>query len=338
MTVTRREVANQALSWVGATEGDGTYEHIMDIFNSNHQGYRYDGEGCSEFACACALAFGQEGEDAIFVANWAQGLSNQYKNAGRFYTDYSQIKIGDFAFWNTGSGDIDHTEIIVGFNGSHLWTVDGNDHHSVKRYDCPLPKSRIVGYGRNLFSDEEPQPIPYDFNELLKSSISQIRLEEGMTSPLVSLLQTYLAHWGHYDRDITGHFGSGTADSVRRWQKRNIELGIYDGEVTGAIGSKSWEVIMKDLDSAEVVSEKTYQEKFILDWASNNFAISKGSLLTDLVKFVQSYLEYYNYYDGGVDGDFGNHTEECVMNWQRDKGLPVTGVIDADDWQLIFKG
>lgn len=331
---TRKQVVDQALSWIGATEGDGLYEHIMDIFNSNHQGYRYDGEGCSEFACACALAFGQEGEDAIFVANWAQGLSNQYKNAGRFYTDYSQIKIGDFVFWNTGSGDIDHTEIIVGFNGSHLWTVDGNDHHSVQRYDCPLPKGRIVGYGRNLFSDEEPQPIPYDFNKLLKSSISQIRLEEGMTSPLVSLLQTYLAHWGHYDRDITGHFGSGTADSVRRWQAKNNELGIYDGDITGAIGGKSWDVILKGLDA----NDKTYQEDKILKWFCANIPIAAGSELTEIVKLIQSYLGYYNYYPYEIDGIFGNGTQEAVMKWQMEHYLPSDGIINEDDWSVILRG
>lgn len=66
--------------------------------------------------------------------------------------------------------------------------------------------------------------------------------------------------------------------------------------------------------------------------------IAQKGDINDYVKVAQEYFEYYNYYDGGIDGDFGNNTENGVRRWQQDMGLPVTGVIDADDWAVILKG
>lgn len=246
MSITRKQVVEKALSWVGARKGDGWYEGIMEIFNSNSQGYRYDGEGCSEFACACALAFGKEGEDAIFVANWAEGIANKYKKANRFHTD-GIPKPGDFCFWNTGSGDIDHVEIVVDATANYIWTVNGNANYSVQRDECSIPRKSYMGWGENLFADDEPVPAPYDFGALLKSSLMEIRLKEGVESPLVKVLQVYLGYWGWYDGDVTGHFGALTKKAVTGWQEKNIELGIYDGEATGEVGPKSWEVILRDL-------------------------------------------------------------------------------------------
>ena len=37
----------------------------------------------------------------------------------------------------------------------------------------------------------------------------------------------------------------------------------------------------------------------------------------------------------GADGDFGRDTENAIRTYQRRKGLPVTGVIDADDWSSV---
>ena len=59
----------------------------------------------------------------------------------------------------------------------------------------------------------------------------------------------------------------------------------------------------------------------------------------DYVKAWQRYLLSCNIDIGksGVDGDFGSYTERGVKLYQRIKGLPVTGIIDADDWDSVGK-
>ena len=62
---------------------------------------------------------------------------------------------------------------------------------------------------------------------------------------------------------------------------------------------------------------------------------SKG----DYVRAWQEYLKTCNIDIGksGVDGDYGPYTERAVKLYQRLKGLPVTGIIDQDDWNSVGK-
>ena len=49
----------------------------------------------------------------------------------------------------------------------------------------------------------------------------------------------------------------------------------------------------------------------------------------------QTYLKTCNIDCGKVDGVFGKLTEQAVREYQKIKNLPVTGVIDADDWESV---
>ena len=57
------------------------------------------------------------------------------------------------------------------------------------------------------------------------------------------------------------------------------------------------------------------------------------------VKAWQEYLITCNIYVGktGADGEFGSYTERAVKLYQRIKGLPITGIIDNDDWDSVGK-
>ena len=47
-----------------------------------------------------------------------------------------------------------------------------------------------------------------------------------------------------------------------------------------------------------------------------------------------SYVKTVNY-RLAIDGIFGPQTARAVRKFQELNGLPVTGVIDADDWAMI---
>ena len=98
----------------------------------------------------------------------------------------------------------------------------------------------------------------------------------------------------------------------------------------------------KDIDAADsdddTTYEMTYQEKRICEAAVKDISISKGSNLKDFVIFIQEYLNWYGYYDGTIDGDFGWVTFNAVCAWQKAKGLYVDGVIGPNSWAVIRKG
>lgn len=79
--------------------------------------------------------------------------------------------------------------------------------------------------------------------------------------------------------------------------------------------------------------DMTATQRYILD-AVEDTVLKKGDN-SPLVKMVQAYLQYWGWYDGILDGDFGSYTEKAVRGWQEHDGREVTGEIRAEDWKLI---
>ncbi|HAI86751.1 MAG TPA: hypothetical protein DCL63_07165 [Firmicutes bacterium] len=58
---------------------------------------------------------------------------------------------------------------------------------------------------------------------------------------------------------------------------------------------------------------------------------AKGSY----VYAIQLRLAKLGYKHAGVDGVYGPATERAIMQLQRDKGLPVTGIVDMQTYQAL---
>jgi hypothetical protein len=56
----------------------------------------------------------------------------------------------------------------------------------------------------------------------------------------------------------------------------------------------------------------------------------------DKVKRVQEWLEFHGF-GTPIDSDFGPATERCVKNFQADKGLPVTGIVDQSTYEKLVE-
>ena len=57
----------------------------------------------------------------------------------------------------------------------------------------------------------------------------------------------------------------------------------------------------------------------------------------ETVRQVQKKLRQWGYYDGDVDGVFGQGTRSAIMAFQAAKGLPCTGVASAEIQEMIEK-
>ena len=56
----------------------------------------------------------------------------------------------------------------------------------------------------------------------------------------------------------------------------------------------------------------------------------------DEVKRIQQRLIDLNFLDGAVDGSFGKGTEASVCAFQKAAGLPITGIVDKDTYDMLF--
>lgn len=62
--------------------------------------------------------------------------------------------------------------------------------------------------------------------------------------------------------------------------------------------------------------------------------VRKGDY-NDSVRELQEKLTYLGYNVGGVDGDFGNNTLAAVIEFQRQNGLEVDGIVGALTWAAL---
>mgnify|MGYP002622727012 CR=1 FL=1 len=88
----------------------------------------------------------------------------------------------------------------------------------------------------------------------------------------------------------------------------------------------------------EEENDMTKTEEYILE-AVEDTVIKRGMKEPEhLIKMVQAYLQFYGYYDGTIDGDFGLYSENAVKEWQRHDGREITGEIRKADWEQIRRG
>ena len=56
------------------------------------------------------------------------------------------------------------------------------------------------------------------------------------------------------------------------------------------------------------------------------------------VQYLQQMLQYVGYWQGAVDGEFGDALEQAVIQLQTAYGLTANGVADAATWTALTSG
>ncbi|BBD62223.1 peptidoglycan-binding domain 1 [Nostoc sp. HK-01] len=125
-------------------------------------------------------------------------------------------------------------------------------------------------------------------------------LSEGSNGPEVTKLQQRLRDLGYFKMNPTGNFRSITKNAVIAFQRK---AGL---PATGVANAQTWDALY---NSAQVPG-------------SNNAGSQQ-------VRDVQQLLQDLGYYNGTPTGTVGTLTRDAIAQFQRDKGLPVDGIVDA---------
>lgn len=100
-------------------------------------------------ACFVSWALNQAGySEPKFAACQSQGVPYFSSNGRWANRGYSDIAPGDVIFFDwQGDGHSDHVGIVIGTDGSRVYTVEGNSGDACKVRDYDLNSSVIMGYG-----------------------------------------------------------------------------------------------------------------------------------------------------------------------------------------------
>ena len=172
-------------------------------------------------------------------------------------------------------------------------------------------------------------------------------LKYGSTGDDVKELQTQLTALGYYKGQIKGNFLEATQKAVERFQQNN---GL---KVTGVADPDTQEVLFSGKaigrydDAAPTPTPIPDSNIYLVDEDESGVVmppetvafkkkLKNGSTGAD-VKQLQQRLYELGYLDESkVSGSFLKYTTRAVKAIQTQNGLPSTGVVDEETWNVIF--
>lgn len=158
MSYSRTKIVDQAKSWIGRKESDGSHKEIIDVYNGHKPlaaGYKvkYTDAWCATFVSACAIKCGYT--EIIPVECGCERMIGLFKKIGCWIENDAHTPApGDIIFYDwqdNGSGDntghSDHVGIVEKVSGKSLVIIEGNCSDSVKRRTLKVNGRYIRGYG-----------------------------------------------------------------------------------------------------------------------------------------------------------------------------------------------
>lgn len=170
MSYSRVKIVNQAKSWIGLKESDGSHKEIIDVYNNHSplaRGYKvkYTDAWCATFVSACAIKCGYT--EIIPTECGCQKMIALFKNIGRWVENDAYVPApGDIIFYDwqdNGTGDntghSDHVGIVEKVSGNTIVIIEGNCSDSVKRRTLKVNGRYIRGYGIPKYDAETAKPV-----------------------------------------------------------------------------------------------------------------------------------------------------------------------------------
>lgn len=175
----------------------------------------------------------------------------------------------------------------------------------------------------------------------IASSYPGTPLRQGSTGPDVVVLQTALNRISQSYPAIPkipavdGIFGSRTEATVRKFQE------VFGLTIDGIVGAATWNAMVRLYTAVTRLAElrSQGQQFYAINWNPPN-ALQTGStgekvrqlqyMLSILAEYIPSIPPL------SIDGIYGRNTRATVLAVQRRFGLPETGVVDAQTWDLIY--
>lgn len=160
MSCTASQIINQAKSWIGCKESNGSHKKIIDVYNSHkplarNYKVKYTDSWCATFVSACAIKVGAT--DIIPTECSCGNMIELFKKKGIWIEDDNITpKAGDIIFydWDKKDGWPEHVGIVEKVSGKTITAIEGNKDNSVARRTISVGSSSIRGYGRPKYKAE----------------------------------------------------------------------------------------------------------------------------------------------------------------------------------------
>ncbi len=217
----------------------------------------------------------------------------------------------------------------------YMKTVDGKYEAGTKRAVIAfqnrngLPADGIVGEAtmaklnsaNAVRAAATPKPTQAVKTTATPRVYENVILELGSRGAEVRKMQERLIQLGYLSGTATGVFNESTEAAVIAFQKRNVAY--FDGKAGPMTLTKLYS------DTALKASAPA---------ASIGTVLKNGDKNSQAVRLLQQKLKDLGYYNGSVDGTFGDGTELAVRSFQANNGLTVDGKAGETTLNLLNSG
>jgi len=238
---------------------------------------------------------------------------------------------------------------------------------------CDITEAAVIAFQKrsSLYSDGIAGPSTLDAlysSNARKANtavgIIGVSLKNGDNNDAVRLLQSKLKSYGFYKGAVDGDFGDGTEDAVKAFQRAN---GLTaDGKAGASTLRKLFADAVDTCSSSTTVTKKPTTKPTTKPTATKKpsktatkkpaatptpnayvrvtarpdgeyFTLEKG-MMGEPVKKLQRALRDAGYFDGKVDGYYGEDTVNAVKEFQSDKGLKRDGKAGPATLRYLYEG
>lgn len=315
-------------------------EKYPNFYNGKKNGYDW----CDVFVDWCFIkAYGVESaKKLLYQPDKSLGAGCEYSY--RYFRDAKQVgnvpKLGAQIFF----GDLDHTGLVVGYDDTYVYTIEGNtgvDTNEVKRKQYKKDSSWIYGYGYPDFGEVEPVPSGNKWKGEFPKLPSRGYYLKGdgyekytNLQSQIKLIQAFLNWAINAGLEEDGFYGEKTEAKVKEFQKA---VGI---KVDGSYGKETLEAAKsfekKDdpkpepqpvpTPSKKVVKASQPAASYSKKYEGTYRVISKSGLnLRDGASTKYKVLAILPY--GCTVNNYGFYTEDDGLRW-----LYVQVVLDGTEY------
>jgi peptidoglycan hydrolase-like protein with peptidoglycan-binding domain len=129
-------------------------------------------------------------------------------------------------------------------------------------------------------------------------------------------------------------------DQVRQSQQRLKDLGFYEGSIDGIYGPET-EAALREYQARQglqvtgALTKETHQA--LMQSKQRGPQQAEKAMEQNLIRQAQERLKEDGFYTGAIDGAYGPETEEALREYQKAKGLQVTGSLNQETRQTLLQ-